>query len=137
MQTGSIQPWMSWQKPITRSSRLTDRVERKNKLIELIDAIADRKRGETDNGQSREWADQANSAHTAESWLQCFRVLVNQKEREWSAIQAELRTIQSEPLFSRQPNQRCRHPIRRNSLPRGFNDRRSPLHCTSYTYLVT
>ena len=65
MQTGSIQPWMSWQKPITRSSRLTDKVERKNKPIEAVDATTDRKRGESDSGRSRKWANQASTTQTA------------------------------------------------------------------------
>ena len=56
-----------------------------------------------------------------------FSIASRSRGREWSAILAESRTIWLNPLSSRQPSQCCWHPIRRNPLLRGFDDRRSPL----------
>ena len=127
---------MNQQKPITRPSHSTDRVERENKPIEPVGIPIDRKRGETDIGRSREQPIRRILHTLQKSWPRCFRLLVNQKKREWSAIRAESRMSRLGPLSYRQPNQCCQHPIRRNSLLRGFSDRRNPLQCTRYTHVA-
>ena len=65
-------PSTSRQKPIIRLTRSTDTVDQDNKLIELIEIIADKKRGETDNGRSLEHVNQANSAPIAEKPVKIF-----------------------------------------------------------------
>ena len=118
---------MSRQKPTTSPSRSIDLVDRERNPIEPVGTPTDQRRGETDNGRSQERANHVNSAHTAEKLASMFP----------NVGLAESRMTQLGPLSYQQPNQHCRHPIKRNSLLRGFSDRRSPLQCIGCTHMVT
>ena len=63
-------------------------------------------------------------------------LLVDQEEKEWSAILVESRTMRLEPLSSRQPRHHFRHPIKRNPLLRGLNYQRSSLQCERCKYVA-
>ena len=114
---------MDLQQPTTRQSRWIGPTIRESKPREPAVTRVDRDIGKINNGLQKDRS-------------RDFRLLVDQEEGERSMIRVEHKMIRLEPFSQRQSNQRCRHPIRRNPLPRGLHNRRSPLQCARRTYVV-
>ena len=121
----------------TQSSQLIGSADRENKPRKSVKTLADQEIGKTDNDEVEKQPFKCFLHSLQKVRPHCFRLLVDQKEGEQSMIRAEYQTIRLEPFSRRQPNQCCGLQIRRNLIPRGLDDRRSPLQCARRTNVAT
>ena len=70
----------------------TDTVDQENKPTKPVEIIADKKKGETDNGQSRGIVDQVFFALIAERLVTMYPI-VGRSRAEWSTTRVEYRMI--------------------------------------------